>query len=148
MMTHLPDPDRQPQFYDSVPAKRLFAWVVDSILIFAACAVVVVLTAFVGLLIWPLLYLVIGFLYRTATLASGSATWGMALAGIEFRNAAGDRLDGGQALWHTAGYTFSMAFPVLQVISVALMLTSPRAQGLTDHAMGTVALNRRAAAFR
>lgn len=144
-MTQLPDPDRQPHFYENVPAKRLFAWVVDSALIFAACSLIVVLTAFVGLLIWPFLYLAIGFLYRTATLASGSATWGMALAGIEFRSASGARLDGGQALWHTAGYTFSMALPVLQVISIALMLTSRRGQGLTDHAMGTVALNRRAA---
>ena len=35
-------------------------------------------------------------------------------------------------------------FFVLQVISIVLMLTTPRAQGLTDHVLGTVALNRRA----
>lgn len=145
MYRHLPDPDRQPQFYTSVPAKRLFAWLVDSVLIFLLCAIAVAMTAFVGLLIWPLLYLTIGFLYRVAALSSGSATPGMALAGIELRGPDGARLDGGQALWHTAGFTISMAFPVLQVISVVMMLTSARGQGLTDVAMGTVALNRRAA---
>ncbi len=148
MMHDLPDPERQPQFYDSVPAKRLFAWLVDSALTFAAAAVFVVLTGFVGLLIWPFLFFTLGFLYRSATLAAGSATWGMALAGIELRTSNGARLDGTQALWHTAGYSFSMAFPVLQVISIAMILTGPRGQGLTDHAMGIVALNRRARAGR
>jgi hypothetical protein len=32
----------------------------------------------------------------------------------------------------------------LQVASVVLMLTSRRGQGLSDHVLGTVALNRRA----
>ncbi|MEO1734456.1 MAG: RDD family protein, partial [Pseudomonadota bacterium] len=38
----------------------------------------------------------------------------------------------------------SFAFPIVQVISVVLMLTNARAQGLTDHVLGTVALARRA----
>ncbi|MEY8840270.1 RDD family protein, partial [Cribrihabitans sp. XS_ASV171] len=91
------------------------------------------------------LYLVVGFVYRTATIANGSATWGMRFVGLELRNAWGQRLDTGQALAHTAGYTISMAVPILQVISVIMMLTSARAQGLTDAVLGTVALNRRAA---
>lgn len=142
-MTALPDPDFQAEFYASVPAKRLIAWIIDSILIFALSAGAVVLTAFTGLLIWPLLYLAVGFAYRTVTIANGSATLGMHFAGIELRDGEGQRMDSGTAALHTAGYTLSLALPVLQVISVILMLTSSRGQGLTDHFLGTVMLNRR-----
>lgn len=142
-MTALPDPDYQPQFYTSVPSKRLVAWVVDSILIFAICAVAVTLTAFVGLLIWPLMYLVLGFAYRTVTIANGGGTWGMRFAGVELRCEDGSRPDLGMAALHTAGYTLSMAIPIVQVISVVLMLTSARGQGLTDAFLGTAMLNRR-----
>ncbi|WP_264213210.1 RDD family protein [Leisingera thetidis] len=142
-MTALPDPDYQAEFYASVPAKRLLAWIIDSILIFALSAGAVVLTAFTGLLIWPLLFLAVGFAYRTATIAGGSATWGMRFAGIELRDGAGRRLGTGLAALHTAGYTLSLALPVLQAVSVILMLVSPRGQGLTDHVLGTVMLNRR-----
>ena len=34
--------------------------------------------------------------------------------------------------------------PLLQVISIVLMLTRPRGEGLSDLVLGTVALNRRA----
>ncbi len=142
-MTALPDPDYQAEFYASVPAKRLIAWIIDSILIFALSAGAVVLTAFTGLFIWPLLYLAVGFAYRTVTIANGSATWGMRFAGIELRDGEGRRMDSGMAALHTAGYSLSLALPVLQVISVILMLTSSRGQGLTDHFLGTVMLNRR-----
>lgn len=142
-MTTLPDPISQPQFYASVASKRLVAWIVDSIVILVLSLIVVLLTAFVGLLIWPLLYLVVGFAYRTVTLANGSATWGMRFAGVEIRNAFGERLDLGLALAHTAGYTLSIAIPLIQVVSIIMMLTSARGQGLTDAFLGTVALNRR-----
>lgn len=142
-MTALPDPDYQPQFYASVPSKRLVAWVADSILIFGMCVIAVPLTAFAGLLVWPLMYLVLGFAYRTVTIANGGGTWGMRFAGVEIRTAGGGRPDLGEAALHTAGYTLSMAVPVLQVISVVLMLTSARGQGLTDAFLGTVVLNRR-----
>ncbi|WP_424976773.1 RDD family protein [Leisingera sp. S232] len=142
-MTALPDPDYQAEFYASVPTKRLIAWMIDSLLIFALSAGTVVLTAFTGLFIWPLLYLAVGFAYRTVTIANRSATWGMRFAGIELRDSAGQRMDSGMAALHTAGYTLSLALPVLQVISVILMLTSSRGQGLTDHFLGTVMLNRR-----
>lgn len=103
-----------------------------------------VLTAFVGLIIWPLLYLVIGFVYRAATLTSSSATLGMRFAGIELRDLSGRRLDSQKAIMHSAGFTFSMAIPVLQVISIIMMLTNPKGQGLSDALLGTVMLNRRA----
>lgn len=143
-MQHLPDPEFQPDFYASVPMKRLFAWVFDSVIIIALSLLAVLFTAFVGAFFWPLLYLVIGFAYRVVTIAGGSATWGMRFAGIEFRNTHGERFDFGLALAHTAGYSLSIAVPVLQIISIVMMLTGARGQGLTDAFLGTVAINRRA----
>jgi hypothetical protein len=46
---------------------------------------------------------------------------------------------------HTLGFTISLTIPILQVLSIVLMLTGERAQGLTDRVMGSVAINRRAA---
>ncbi|WP_425043863.1 RDD family protein [Primorskyibacter sp. S87] len=143
-MTALPDPDIQPQFYSSVATRRLVAWIFDTFVILMLSFLAVLMTAFVGAFVWGALYLVIGFVYRTATIASGSATWGMQFAGIELRDAYGARLDGGLALAHTAGYTVSMALPLIQLVSIVMMLTSARGQGLTDAILGTVALNRRA----
>ncbi len=142
-MRHLPDPLRQPEFYDSVPVKRLLAWIIDSFIILALSALAVVMTAFIGAFFWVALYFLVGFGYRVVTIASGSATWGMRFAGIELRDATGRRLDLGMALAHTAGYTVSMMISPLQVISIVMMLTTARGQGLTDTILGTVMLNRR-----
>jgi uncharacterized RDD family membrane protein YckC len=68
----------------------------------------------------------------------------MRFAGIELRDLSGRRLNGQQAMLHTLGFTFSVAVPVLQVISIIMMLTTSRGQGLSDALLGTVMLNRRA----
>ena len=143
-MIHLPDPDRQPQFYASVPSKRLLAWVVDIIIILTLCLITVVLTAFVGIFFIGVLWLIIDFCYRVVTIANGSATWGMRFAGIELRTADGARMDLPMALAHTTGYMISMSFFLIQIVSIVMMLTGARAQGLSDAFLGTVALNRRA----
>ena len=140
----LPDPDSQPEFYADTPVKRLIAWGIDSVLIMIASVLIIPFTAFTGLFFFPLLYLVVGFAYRVVTLANGSATLGMRLTSIEFRNQHGQRFDLGHAFMHTFGYSLSLALPLLQVVSIVLMLTTSRGQGLTDHVMGTVALNRAA----
>lgn len=140
----LPDPDRQPEFYADIPAKRLLAWLIDVVLVAVLCLLVLPFTAFTGLFFFPVLMLAVGLAYRVLTIAGGSATWGMRLMAIELRDRRGERLDGGQALLHTLGYTVSIAMPLLQMISVVLMLTGGRRQGLTDHLLGTVMLNRRA----
>ncbi|GGO57650.1 RDD family protein [Roseovarius pacificus] len=143
---HLPDPVTQPEFYSDVPAKRLLAWVVDTVLIVLICLLIVPFTAFTGLFFFPFLLLVVGFAYRVVTIARGSATWGMRLVSLEFRKLDGQRFDLSMALLHTLGLTISFGFPILQVISIVLMLTTERGQGLSDHVLGTVALNRRATA--
>ena len=143
---HLPDPVIQPEFYADVPMKRLLAWLVDTILIALICLLILPFTAFTGLFFFPLLMLMVGFAYRVITIANRSATWGMRLMAIEFRTSQGERFGLGLATVHTLGTSFSFALPVLQVISVVLMMTTARGQGLTDHLLGSVALNRAAAA--
>ncbi|WP_299783478.1 RDD family protein [uncultured Roseobacter sp.] len=139
-----PDPQTQPDFYKDVPLKRFMAWGVDAVLTFLACLVILPFTAFTGLFFFPLLFLVVGFIYRMITIANGSATWGMRLFAIELRTSRGTQLDMGGAFAHTLGYTISWGLAPLQLISMVLMATTERGQGLSDHALGTVMINRRA----
>ncbi|KIC43008.1 hypothetical protein RA27_06715 [Ruegeria sp. ANG-R] len=143
-MSHLPDPDSQPEFYQSVATKRFLAWLFDIAFISLLCTVAILLTFGMGFFILALIYAVVSFVYRVVTIANGSATLGMRFMGIELRDAFGARMDTGKAIAHTAGYFVSMAFPVLQIISVIMMMTSARCQGLTDAFLGTVMINRRA----
>lgn len=145
MTNALPDPDYQADFYADVPVKRLIAWLVDTLLILLLSVLVLPFTAFTALFYFPFLAMTVGFFYRVLTIAGGSATPGMRLMAIELRNARGERLDLPQAALHTLLFTlfFSMILP--QLASMALMLTSPRAQGLHDLVLGTAAINRPAA---
>jgi len=143
-MNQLPDPDRQPEFYQSVAIKRFIAWLFDIAFISLLCTVAIVLTFWLGFFILALIYMVVSFVYRVVTIANGSATVRMRFMGIELRDAFGARMDTGKAVAHTAGYFVSMAFPVIQIISVIMMLTSARCQGLTDAFLGTVMINQRA----
>lgn len=143
---HIPDPVTQPEFYADVTLKRLIAWVADTILVLLICLAILPFTAFTGLFFFPALLLSVGFGYRVVTIAQGSATWGMRLLALEFRTLSGERFDPRLAFLHTLGFTVSCAIVPLQVVSVVLMLTTARAQGLGDRRLGTVARNRRAGA--
>lgn len=140
----IPDPDMQPQFYAGVPTKRLLAFGVDTVIIMALTLVVIPFTAFISLFFLPFLYVVLGFAYRVVTLSRSSATWGMQLMAIELRTRDDQRFDLPTAFLHTLGFVVSLGMPLLQVISIVLMLSTERGQGLTDMVLGTVALNRRA----
>ena len=141
----LPDPTREAEFYQDVPAKRLIAWVADVFLISLITALLTLLSLFTALLILPLVYATVSFLYRWVSLTRRSATPGMRFAAIELRSRDGGPLDGATAFFHTVGYFVSVAVFPLQLVSIALMLMSERKQGLTDMVLGTAALNRRAA---
>lgn len=143
-MSHLPDPDTQPEFYSGVASKRFLAWIVDTLAILLVAIAIVPLTAFTGLFFFPFLVMCVGFVYRTLTLTTQSATWGMRLLAIEFRTQDGARFGFDTAVLHTLGFSASLTVFPAQVISIVLMLTSARGQGLTDHVLGTVAVNKRA----
>ncbi|WP_238991828.1 RDD family protein [Gemmobacter caeruleus] len=141
-MPRLPDPETQPEFYAGTATKRAMAWVIDVIILGALTALASVLTLGVGLFFLPVVYVTLSFLYRVVTLAGGSATLGMRVMNIGFLTRNGDRFDLAHALLHTIGYTLSIGTLLVQLLSIALMLTSARGQGLTDHVLGTVVINR------
>lgn len=141
-MTGLPDPDRDAAFYAGVPTKRALAWLLDVTLVLIVSLLIVPFTAFTAVFFFPLLMLAVGFTYRWFTIAGASATWGMRLMGIELREMSGARLTGTMAFWHTLGYTVSVITAPLQLISAGMMALTPRGKGLTDHVLGTTAINR------
>lgn len=143
-MSATPDPQSQPEFYKDVALKRLLAWCVDAVITLLACVVVLPFTAFTGIFFFPFLFLVVGFVYRVITIANTSGTWGMRLFAIELRQSDGARMDVSSAFAHTLGYTLSWTVPVFQLISIVMMATTERGQGLSDHVLGTIMVNKRA----
>jgi len=97
-------------------------------------------TAFTGIFFFPALVAVVGFVYRVATITTGSATWGMRFFGLELRDSAGRRFDLGMAFLHTALFTLFVSFMLTQIISLVLHVSTPRRQGLHDLILGTAAL--------
>jgi uncharacterized RDD family membrane protein YckC len=142
----LPDPYRDAAFYEDTALKRALAWVVDVICIATLSVLLTPLTLFTSIFYFPLFYMAVGFAYRSASIARWSGTPGMRLMSVELRDADGRRFDMGQALMHTAGYTASVIFFPVQLISGALMIGTARRQGLTDLVLGSAAINRAALA--
>mgnify|MGYP001774402304 CR=1 FL=1 len=142
MSSALPDPDYDHAFYDGVPAKRLFAWVVDVVLVTAITFVLGLLTLSVLWWLWPLTFIAVNFLYRAGSIAAGSATLGMRLMNLELRGATGARLTGGEAMLHTLAYMVATGFVILQLISIVMMGFGARHQGLHDLLIGSAAINR------
>jgi uncharacterized RDD family membrane protein YckC len=142
---HLPDPETQAEFYADVRLKRLLAFFIDSLLLLVITLVIGLLTFGFGLLFAVPLWWLLNLAYRSMSLARWSATPAMRLLAIEFRTNRGARLDEVEAFLHSLGFVMSCTFFPLQLLSILLMGLTPRVQGLTDHLMGTVAINRRAA---
>jgi len=141
-MSALPDPVKDAQFYAGVPFKRLIAWIIDFGIIILLTLAAVIGSLGLGAFIYPVIMLCINLAYRIFTLQMYSATLGMRLAGIEIRNAQGNKLTLKEALWHTGLYTVIFLFIFGMVISVVMMLLSHRGQGLHDYLLGTTAINR------
>lgn len=145
-MAGLPDPDRDPQFYRGVPARRLVAWFVDfavTLAIGVPIAVFFGLATFgFGFALFPLVLAAVGFLYRTATVAGGSATWGMRFTGIELRRGDGTRFDLLTAVLHVGIYTVCFGVILLQLVSCIAMVGTRYGQGIPDIILGTTAINR------
>lgn len=145
-MDGLPDPERDRQFYDGVPSRRLVAWFIDLVVILIIGVPLAVmfglLTLGFGFVLFPLLVAGVGFVYRTITIARESSTWGMRFVGIELRRGDGTRFDFLTALLHTALYTFAFGIILLQVASCLAMVGTRYGQGIPDLILGTTAINR------
>ncbi|WGH78518.1 RDD family protein [Jannaschia ovalis] len=138
----LPDPIHQPEFYEGVVSRRALAWIVDILIITGFTFLAGLLTLTLAFFLWPVAFVAIGAVYRIGTLASGSATWGMRLMGIELRDHRGERFDRVQSVLHVFGYYLSISFLLPALASIGAMLATERRQGLTDLVLGTAAINR------
>lgn len=142
----LPDPEIDRQYYEGVPVKRFVAWLIDLCLVLVVGVPLAVFfglaTLGFGFALFPLVIAGVGFLYRVATISTGSATWGMWLVGIELRRGDGSRFDGTTALLHVAIYTVCLTAVVLQFISCVAILGTRYRQGIPDLILGTTAINR------
>jgi len=141
-MPGLPDPDLYPELYADTVVKRFFAWIIDTIAVTLISIVAIPFTAFVGLFFFAGLFVLVNLVYRIASLARWSATPGMRLMAMEIRARDGGPLDLPTAALHTIGYLVMAALVVLQAVSIILMLTSARGQGLHDQLLGTAPVNR------
>ncbi len=148
----LPSPFEDAQFYDGVVARRLFAFLIDVVIASILMGIIVVVGLIVGFftfglgwLLAALLFVSADFLYRWLTIAASSATWGMALTGIELRDRRGERLDAGQAFVHTAAFYVvgvggMIAIPM--ILNLVVPFLSPHRRLIHDFLLGTVAINR------
>jgi uncharacterized RDD family membrane protein YckC len=145
-MPGLPDPDLDAQFYEGVPTRRFVAWLVDLVIVLLVgvplALVFGLMTLGFGLALFPVIVGGTGFLYRTLTLASGSATWGMRFTGLEFRRHDGTRLDLLFALLHTGITAVCFGVFVLQLVSCGTILWTRYRQSIADIILGTTAINR------
>lgn len=144
-----PDPIHDSQFYEGVRLRRLVAFCIDLVIIFALwCGVLLfglILTLATLGLAAPLLVAVTSatdFLYRWLMLTRYSATIGMRLTGIEIRDSNGRRLDPGSAFLHVAGFYITIFFLPLLLISLVMMTVSAHRRMVHDLALGAVVINR------
>lgn len=146
LFSDLPHPDRDAQFYEGVPSKRLVAWVIDLVVILLLTSLVTLVFGIVtfgfGFFAFPALLFLFSFLYRWLTIASDSATWGMRLMGIELRTRMGHRLDGLTAAIHSGMFVALMASVIGAVLTAGSILITRYNQGLPDLILGTTAINR------
>ena len=145
----VPSPYEDAQFYAGVPVRRLVAFVIDVCIAALLMTVIVVVGFVVGFLTFGLgwivaflLFIAADFLYRWLTISADSATWGMAIAGIELRDRRGERLDAGQALVHTGAYYVTVALGIPILLNLLVMFISPHRRLIHDFLLGTVMINR------
>lgn len=142
MHTTLPDPIHQSEFYSGLPAKRLFAWLIDVILVGLLTFLIGAMTFGLLWFLWPIVFVAIDFTYRWLTLSTGSATLGMRVMAVQIRNGFGEKLSSGEAALHTLVFMVCAGFALPQIASILMMLFGPSHKGLHDVILGTAAINR------
>jgi uncharacterized RDD family membrane protein YckC len=142
------DPAAQPELYDGVRTRRIFAFLVDAAVILflmvLASFVVAVLGLFtfgLGWLLFPLIWPFVAILYTMFTLGGPhSATPGMRFNGIQMRDRDGAPMYPLLALVHAVGFWLSVTILTPLVLLVSLL--SPRKRLLHDILIGTIVIRR------
>lgn len=142
------DSAAQPEFFDGVRTRRIFAFLVDTavilFLMMLATFVVAVLGLFtfgLGWFLFPLIWPFVAILYTMFTLGGPrSATPGMRFAGITMRTWYGAPMYPLLALVHAIGFWLSVTILTPLVLLVSLL--SPRKRLLHDILLGTIVIRR------
>ncbi len=138
----LPDPALDPGYYADLLPKRLMAWVVDLIATLIMMLVVLVLTLGLIAFAFPLVWAAIAIAYRYVLLSRYGATLGMMLAALRLRHLDGTRPLPATCFLHAAIYSGCMASVIGQIVSVAMLMTTPYRQGLNDLILATTMVHR------
>lgn len=138
----LPDPCDDPDFYAHVIVKRLLAWAVDLVITLALVLLALAMTAFLAVLLAPVIWTAVSIVYRSVMLQRYQATLGMMVAALRIVRLDGRRPGPVLCVWHSVIYSVSMLFVVPQIGSVGLMVSTPYRQGLNDWLLGTTLVNR------
>ncbi len=133
---------------DGVLGKRVFAFLIDVVIIFGLTigafvlvAVLGVFTLGLGWLLFPLLWPGVALIYSAFSVGGPKAsTIGMRTMGLEVRMLDGSRLNPVIAAVHAVGFYASVAILTPFVLLVALF--SDRKRLLHDLVLGTVVVNR------
>ena len=143
----LPDPERDRQFYEGVPPRRLVAWFVDLVIILLIGVPLAMLfgllTLGFGFAIFPLIVAGVGFLYRTCDARRRLGDLGHALHRhrVPPRATAAASTSPPRSCTRRSTRSASSFF-VLQLISCATIVGSRYRQSLGDMVLGTTAINR------
>src|SRR5690242_8393172 len=108
------DPAVHPERYDGVRTRRIFAFLIDAVIVLMLMTLAYVVIAVVGVftlgLLWflfPAVWPAVAILYSVMSIGgTNAATPGMRFMGIEIRTVRGERLDYGVALLHALGFWF------------------------------------------
>ncbi|MHB1101244.1 MAG: RDD family protein [Devosia sp.] len=148
MRPDLPDPASAPELFESVLARRVMAFFIDSAIMIFVAAVISIIGVVAGFftlgLAWVALPIVIPLIllgYYAATLGSPSrATIGMAAMDLVLTRTRGAPLDGWKILIHPLVFwiTVWLAWP----ISLLIALLTPRREMVHDLIAGTLMLRR------
>ena len=144
----LPDPENAPELFEGLLTRRVFAYLIDLVLIGAMILVFGVIGLIGGFLTFGLAWLALPVLvpasivlYYAATLGSPKrATVGMQAMDIVLTPTRGQPLDGWMAIIHAAVFwiTVWISWP----LSLLFALFTPRRQMLHDLITGTLMVRR------
>ncbi len=156
IIEHIPewgDPWGHPRYYMGITARRIYAYLLDLVVVALLTGMAFVAAVILGALsfglLWPALLVLLSLVpigYHTLTIAGRrSATLGMRAAGIKVMSvAAGAEQNGGrptlfQAMIQTVGFYGSIAATCTLILVVALF--NPRRRAVHDFLAGTVVVN-------
>jgi uncharacterized RDD family membrane protein YckC len=146
--SHLPDPSTAPELFEGLLTRRVFAFLIDVIVMTVMISVFTLIGIVIGFLTfglaWAAMFLVVPatiVLYYAMTLGSHQrATWGMRAMDIVLTPTRGQPLDGWMALIHAGVFwvTTWISWP----ISLLFALFTPRRQMIHDMITGTLMVRR------